>query len=130
MRRCLCGKVGCAHHGSSSGWTAYKRRHPERAAFYASSTWRVMRDRQLRDYPTCVVCGEPAGHADHVLAIALGGSQDGQLQSMCARHHRDKTVRDSHEAAKRAAARRGGGNRDRSLPPGASGRGRSIPDIP
>jgi hypothetical protein len=39
----LCGKVGCARHGTSSGWAAYKRRHPERAAFYASSSWRVMR---------------------------------------------------------------------------------------
>jgi 5-methylcytosine-specific restriction endonuclease McrA len=66
----------------------------------------MMRERQLRDYPTCVVCGERASHADHVLSIALGGSQDGRLQSMCAKHHHEKTVRDSHEAAKRAAARR------------------------
>jgi 5-methylcytosine-specific restriction endonuclease McrA len=106
VRRCLCGKVGCARHGTSSGWAAYKAKHPERAAFYASSTWRVMRDRQLKANPTCVVCGEPAGHVDHVLAIALGGSQDGRLQSMCVRHHHDKTVRDSHEAAKQAKRRR------------------------
>jgi 5-methylcytosine-specific restriction endonuclease McrA len=97
VRRCLCGKVGCARHGSSSGWAAYKRRHPERAAFYASSSWRVMRDHHLKANPTCVVCGEPAGHADHVLAIANGGTTEGQLQSMCAKHHHDKTVRDSHK---------------------------------
>jgi hypothetical protein len=42
-----------------------------------------MRDRQLRYYPTCVVCGEKASHADHVLAIANGGTTDGRLQSMC-----------------------------------------------
>jgi len=75
-------------------------------AFYASSTWRSMRDRQLRDHPDCVVCGNKASHADHVLAIALGGTTDGQLQSMCAKHHHEKTVSDSHQAAKRAAAAR------------------------
>jgi hypothetical protein len=114
-----------------SNWAAYKAKHPERVAFYASSTWRSMRDRQLKANPTCVVCGEPAGHADHVLSIALGGSQGGQLQSLCARHHHEKTVRDSHQAAKRAAASR----RRRQpwpipSPPGASGRSRSVPDIP
>jgi hypothetical protein len=91
---------------STSNWPAYKTRHPERARFYASSTWRSMRDRQMKDYPTCVACGEKASHADHVLAIANGGTTDGRLQSMCTRHHHEKTVRDSHEAAKRAAARR------------------------
>ena len=90
----------------TSNWGAYKAKHPGRVAFYASSTWRNMRDRQLRDYPTCVVCGQKAGHADHVVAIALGGSEDGKLQSMCAKHHHEKTVADSHEAAKRAAQRR------------------------
>jgi 5-methylcytosine-specific restriction endonuclease McrA len=89
-----------------SNWAAYKAKHPERVAFYASSTWRSLRDRHLKANPTCVVCGGRASHADHVVSIALGGSQDGQLQSMCARHHHEKTVRDSHEAAKRAAARR------------------------
>lgn len=90
----------------TSNWAAYKAQHPERSRFYASSAWRSMRERQLRDSPTCVVCGQKAGHADHVLAISLGGSEDGKLQSMCAKHHLEKTVRDSHEAAKRAAARR------------------------
>jgi hypothetical protein len=90
----------------TSNWAAYKRRHPERARFYSSSTWRNMRDRQLREYPDCVVCGQKAGHADHVLAISLGGSEDGQLRSLCKKHHHEKTVSDSHEAAKQAAQRR------------------------
>ena len=89
-----------------SNWAAYKTKHPERVAFYASSTWRVMRDRHLKANPECVVCGQKASHADHVVSIALGGSQEGQLQSMCAKHHHEKTVKDSHESAKRAAARR------------------------
>jgi 5-methylcytosine-specific restriction endonuclease McrA len=62
-----------------------------------------MRDGHLKANPTC---GQKASHADHVVAIALGGTEDGRLQSMCAKHHHEKTVRDSHEAAKRAAARR------------------------
>jgi len=69
-----------------------------------------MRDRHLKANPDCVVCGRRASHVDHVASIALRGSHDGQLQSMCAKHHHEKTVKDSHEAAKRAAAlrRRGG----------------------
>jgi 5-methylcytosine-specific restriction endonuclease McrA len=92
---------------STSNWATYKAKHPARVAFYASSTWRSMRDRQLRDHPDCVVCGKKASHADHVLAIANGGTPDGPLQSMCRRCHLQKTVRDSHQAAKRAAASRG-----------------------
>ena len=65
-----------------------------------------MRDRQLRDYPACVVCGQPASHADHVLAIANGGTTDGRLRRCAPKHHHEKTVRDSHEAAKRAGPRR------------------------
>jgi hypothetical protein len=95
-----------ATRAPTSRWAAYKAEHPARAAFYASSTWRSMRDRQLRDYTDCVVCAQPASHADHVLAIANGGTTDGRLQSMCAKHHHDKTVRDSHEAAKRRVAQR------------------------
>jgi len=91
---------------SASNWPAYKARHPGRARFYASSTWRSMRDRQLRGHPTCVVCGDKASHVDHVLAIANGGTTDGPLQSMCRRCHLQKTVKDSHQAAKLAAARR------------------------
>lgn len=104
QRACVCGAVDCRHR--QSRWYAYKTQHPARAAFYASSTWRTMRERHLKANPFCVICGQKASHADHVISIALGGSQDGQLQSMCAKHHHAKTVRDSHEAAKRAAARR------------------------
>jgi 5-methylcytosine-specific restriction endonuclease McrA len=53
-----------------------------------------------------VVCGNKATHVDHVIAVALGGREDGRLQSMCKRHHHEKTVRDSHEGAKRRAAAR------------------------
>jgi 5-methylcytosine-specific restriction endonuclease McrA len=111
-RRCLiCHRVAvaggsrCSIH-NTSGWPAYKARHPERARFYASGEWRSMRQAHLTANPTCVRCGAPATHADHIEAIALGGRQDGALQSLCRACHATKTVRDSHEAAKRAAAKR------------------------
>lgn len=104
--RALPGTSRCRNHSSKSGWGKYALKHPERAAFYRSGAWREMRARHLAANSACVACGQPANHADHIVSIALGGRQDGQLQSMCRKHHHEKTVRDSHEAAKRAAARR------------------------
>jgi 5-methylcytosine-specific restriction enzyme A len=106
VRRCLCGTVGCQRHGSSSGWAAYKRRRPDRARRYASSEWQRRARAQLKANPTCVRCGARASHADHVLAVGLGGDFDGPLQSMCTPCHRAKTLQESHEAARRAAERR------------------------
>jgi 5-methylcytosine-specific restriction protein A len=105
VRRCLCGKVGCQRHGSS-GWATYKRRRPDRARRYASSEWQRRARAQLTACPNCVRCGQKASHADHVLAVGLGGDFDGPLQSMCTPCHRAKTLRESHEAARRAAERR------------------------
>jgi hypothetical protein len=111
VRRCLCGKVGCQHHGSSSGWATYKRRRPDRAQRYASSEWQRRARAQLKAYSNCVQCGQKASHADHVLAVGLGGDFDGPLQSMCTPCHRAKTLQESHEAARRAAERRREKNR-------------------
>jgi 5-methylcytosine-specific restriction endonuclease McrA len=54
----------------------------------------------------CAVCGEKAAEVDHITAIANGGSFDGAIRSLCVRCHRRKTVADSHESARRAAADR------------------------
>lgn len=89
-----------------SGWERYRQAHPERAAVYKGEAWRARRDEQLREHPTCVVCGRKAVTPDHVVAIALGGDPDGPLQSMCEPCHREKTRRDRREGMKRAAARR------------------------
>jgi 5-methylcytosine-specific restriction endonuclease McrA len=105
-RRCLCGKVACTRHGGSSGWAAYKLRRPDRAQAYASSEWQRRARAQLKASPNCVRCGARASHADHVLAVGLGGDFDGPLQSMCTPCHRAKTLQESHEAARRAAERR------------------------
>lgn len=103
--RSVPGTSRCRNHMYKGGWGKYIAKHPERAAFYRSPAWRAMREAHLAANPNCV-CGQPANHVDHVVAISLGGRLDGRLQSLCAKHHHEKTVRDSHEGAKRAAARR------------------------
>ena len=82
-------------------------RHPERARRYSSADWQRTRQRHLRANPTCVVCGQSATDVDHVIAVSPGGSFDGQLLSMCAKHHHEKTVRDSHEAPNEQPVRGG-----------------------
>jgi hypothetical protein len=104
------GKSRCPAHTSksSSRWARYAEQHPEQAAFYKSAGWRERRARHLAENPTCVVlgCGRKATHADHVLNLASGGTFGGPLQSLCAEHHRQKTLNESHLGMKRAAARR------------------------
>lgn len=87
------------------GWGKYALKHPERAEFYASAGWRPRRARHLLSNPFCVVCGEKATAADHIINLASGGTFDGPLQSLCAEHHRQKTRPKSKLGNKRAATR-------------------------
>ena len=89
-----------------SGWARYRQSRPDLAVIYSGEAWRACRAEQLREHPTCAVCGRKAVTADHVVNLAAGGDFDGPLQSLCMPHHREKTLRESHEGAKRAAARR------------------------
>jgi 5-methylcytosine-specific restriction endonuclease McrA len=91
---------------SRSGWGRYRQKRPDLAALYRGEEWRVRRAEQLAKHPTCAICGRKAVHADHIIGLAAGGTFDGPLQSLCAPCHRSKTLRESHEGAKRAAARR------------------------
>jgi 5-methylcytosine-specific restriction enzyme A len=104
--RAVAGASRCRNHIGKSGWARYKIAHPARTAFYASPYWRVRRAEHLAANPTCVVCGQPANHADHVTNLASGGREDGPLQSLCEEHHRRKTLAESHPGVKRSAARR------------------------
>jgi 5-methylcytosine-specific restriction protein A len=104
--RAVPGTSRCRAHSGKSRWGLYAAKHPERAAFYRSAAWREMRARHLAANPTCVACGQPATHADHVRPVAEGGALDGELQSLCEEHHRAKTLAESHRGMKRAAARR------------------------
>lgn len=46
-----------------------------------------------RDFHVCRVCGEPAIEVDHIDEVADGGANDqNNLQLLCGRHHREKTI--------------------------------------
>lgn len=100
------GQSRCRNHMAKHGWGKYALKHPERAAFYASAGWRERRARHLFSNPFCVVCGEKATAADHIINLASGGTFDGPLQSLCADHHKVKTQQESKEGNRRAAAAR------------------------
>lgn len=68
-------------------------------ALYRSPEWRSLRARHLRRSPWCVVCLQVgfrtrANEVDHVRAVRLGGGAltPGNLQSLCGKHHRQKTT--------------------------------------
>lgn len=104
--RAVAGTSRCRNHMYKGGWGRYAIKHPDRSAFYRSPAWRAMREAHLKANPSCVVCGRPANHADHITNLASGGREDGPLQSLCEDHHRAKTLAESHRGMKRAAARR------------------------
>jgi 5-methylcytosine-specific restriction endonuclease McrA len=74
---------------------------PARKATYNSKRWRVARDRQLRRHPLCQAdgCGAVATDVDHRVALADGGAEFAQsnLQSLCHRHHSQKTSEEVRE---------------------------------
>jgi hypothetical protein len=98
----------CPAHTPNYGsrWALYAAQHPIQASYYRSGAWRERRARHLADNPDCVVCGQPARAADHVINIASGGTFDGPLQSLCAEHHKRKTQEESKEGNRRRAAAR------------------------
>ena len=73
QRACICGRVGCTRHQGSSGWAKHAAKFPEGAAFYQSGAWKLARDRQLAEFPDCIVCGAPAKFADYIVNRAVKG---------------------------------------------------------
>ncbi|MDP9459515.1 MAG: HNH endonuclease [Actinomycetota bacterium] len=69
-----------------SGPVARNQRCPRcgttKARGYSDPAYQRARARVLADNPTCVYCGRPADTADHVIALAEGGTHD-QLVSCC-----------------------------------------------
>ena len=94
------GTSRCPLHPYKSNW----RNRPSTAY---RGDWPRLRTRQLREHPACAVCGQPATEVDHIRPLSLGGTHDpANLQSICKACHRKKTLAESHEAARREAARR------------------------
>ena len=113
MRKCLTygcpnvipqGRSRCDKHGSN--WERWRARNPHTRS-YASPAWKRRRAEQLRREPNCRECGAPASHVDHVQNVAGGGDFDsGPLQSLCPKHHRQKTAHEGHEGRWKPAGRR------------------------
>jgi len=58
--------------------------------------WRTVRDEYIAANPHCAVCGAPAKHVDHVKSRKQGGEDSwGNLQSLCATHHSEKTMEEN-----------------------------------
>lgn len=87
----------CKQHGGSN-WDRYGAEHPERRQAYKDPAWKTRREAWLAEHPTCVRCGAKATDVDHVQALALGGSFDGPVQSLCRSCHLKKTAADSNKA--------------------------------
>ena len=74
-------------------------------AFYNQSRWKVIRQMYRARNPLCVLClkdgkTEPATCVDHIIPISRGGPawDENNLQSLCDRHHKQKTIREQREA--------------------------------
>ena len=68
----------------------------------STSRWRRLRAAHLQGQPWCVAigCQQLATDVDHVVPLSQGGERydAGNLQSMCRRHHQQKTAHESADA--------------------------------
>jgi len=104
----------CPIHGITNGscdkckkssnrtYDKYKR-DKELNKFYHSARWIKIRSLQLKKFPLCIECGQPAKIVDHIEEIRDGGDRYSleNLQSMCISCHNRKTAK--------AKSQRGGG---------------------
>ena len=95
-----CSQPGCPALAVSGGRCAAHQRaarpdnRPSPAARGYDGTWRRVRERFLRRYPDCMMCGAPATEVDHITPLRAGGTHDAEnLQSLCHACHSRKTAR-------------------------------------
>ena len=69
-------------------------RDKESTDFYNSRTWRKVSQSFLMSNPVCVMCGKPAQHSDHIVAIKNGGDRYSfsNLQALCISCHNIKEL--------------------------------------
>ena len=62
--------------------------------------WRELRASFLQRHPTCAICGDAATEVDHVVNLRDRGARldDRNLQSLCRKHHQQKTLREGVNA--------------------------------
>ncbi len=80
------------------------RRSFNRKFHYFVVTWRQVRYRTLRrDRWLCVKCGRRAREVDHIIPLALGGSEfnTDNCQSLCRSCHLRKTIQEIRERTER-----------------------------
>lgn len=79
----------CAAHRRPGPWDRLPRHK-------LPSGWTALRNRVLREEPTCRSCGAKADTVDHVIPRWAGGSHDrSNLAAMCLKCHRSKSSRDA-----------------------------------
>lgn len=82
----------CASHESARQKQIDSKRPPASRRGYDAS-WRRRRGQFLEDHPHCLICGKPANHVDHIVALAAGGADDeSNWQPLCHAHHSQKTA--------------------------------------
>lgn len=78
-------------------------RSPGQLARFAPG-YQALRQRVLREEPTCAICGNPSSEVDHALALAEGGtSSRGNMRALCGACH---DLKSRLEQRLRGAARR------------------------
>jgi 5-methylcytosine-specific restriction endonuclease McrA len=104
----LPGNSRCEQHKLKS-WS----RRPVRPDL--DSAWSRLSLRRRKAFPICEMpgCSRPSTSTDHIVPYSEGGTSAwANLQALCGPHHQEKTVAESHRAAKRkAAARKAGPSR-------------------
>ena len=73
------------------------------------SAWSRLSLRRRKAFPVCEVpgCSRPSTSTDHIIPHSEGGTSEwGNLQALGGPHHQEKTIAESHRAAKRNAAAR------------------------
>ena len=57
--------------------------------------WQKIRNAWLKRFPFCVLCGKAASVVDHIRPKSIGGrDDDSNYQSLCTKHHAEKSGRE------------------------------------
>jgi 5-methylcytosine-specific restriction protein A len=90
--------------GCCTIWTMRSKRKPRRQSRRPSSAargydavWQKVRKVHLRQFPDCVVCGDPGNEVDHIQSVRERPDlrlEAANLRTLCKRHHSRRTVMD------------------------------------